>query len=124
MKAALLTLALLGGQPVIPVSDRVPHLNVEALCKATAADDKANGIALGQSVENCMRDETTAQQQLAAVWSSNAGPVRDRCEAEAMIGDDSQSYVDLLTCMQAAGLALTASPAVALRGASKKRNAK
>jgi hypothetical protein len=122
MKAALLSLALVGGQPVIVVSDRVPHLNVEALCKATAADDKDNGIVLGQSVESCMRDETAAQQQLTAIWSSNAGPVRDRCEAEAMIGNDSQSYVDLLTCMQAAGL--SPSPAVSLRGASKGRNSK
>jgi hypothetical protein len=124
VKVALISLVLLGGQSVIPVSDRVPHLNVEALCKATAADDKANGIVLGQSFENCMRDETAAQQQLTAVWSSNAGPVRDRCEGEAMIGDDSQSYVDLLTCMQVAGLAMTPSPAASLRGASKNRNAK
>jgi hypothetical protein len=124
MKAALISLALLGGQSALPVADRVPHLNVEALCKATAADDKANGVVLGQSVESCMRDETAAQQQLATIWSSNAGPVRDRCEAEAMIGDDSQSYVDLLSCMQAAGLTNTQSPAVALRGASKHRNAK
>jgi hypothetical protein len=124
MKAALLSLALLGGQSAILVSDRVPHLRIEALCKATAADDKENGIVLGQSFENCMRDETAALQQLTAVWSSNAGTVRDRCETEAMIGDDSQSYVDLLTCMQAAGLANTASPAISLRGASKNRNAK
>lgn len=58
MKAALLSLALLGGQSAILVSDRVPHLRIEALCKATAADDKENGIVLGQSFENCMRDET------------------------------------------------------------------
>ena len=61
MKAALLTLALAGSQPVINVSDRVPNLRVEALCKATAADDKANGIVLGQSVESCLQDETAAQ---------------------------------------------------------------
>lgn len=124
MKAALLSLALLGGQSAILVSDRVPHLRVEALCKATAEDDRENGIVLGQSFENCMRDETAAQQQLTAVWSSNAGAARDRCEAEAMIGDDSQSYVDLLTCMQEAGLTNTASPRASLRGASKNRNAK
>ncbi len=36
MKIALLSMALLGGQLATPVSDRVPALNVEALCKATS----------------------------------------------------------------------------------------
>jgi hypothetical protein len=122
MKAALLSLALLGSQPAIQVSDRVPHLKVEALCKATAADDKANGVVLGQSFESCMHDETAAQQQLNAVWSTSAGSIRDRCETAAMISDEAQSYVDLLACMQEAGLAT--SPAVSLKGASKNRNSK
>ena len=122
MKAALLSLALLGSQPAIQISDHVPNLKVEALCKATAADDKENGIVLGQSYASCMSDETTAQRQLSAVWSSSAGPIRDRCESAALISDDTQSYVDLLACMQEAGLA--ASPAISLKGASKSRNAK
>lgn len=123
MKAALLSLALLGSQPVILISDHVPHLKVEVLCKATAADDKANGIALGQSFEKCMSDETTAQQQLTTVWPATASSLRDRCEAEATV-DENQSYVDLLTCIQAAEVANPPSPASSLRGASKTRNAK
>lgn len=43
------------------VSDRVPHLNVEATCKATTATDKAMGLALPQSYDECIRDENTAQ---------------------------------------------------------------
>lgn len=124
MKAALLSLALLGGQSVTPVSDRVPHLNVEALCKATVADDTANGIVLGQSFDACMRDETAAQQQLTSLWPTTARPVRDRCEAAAEIDDNTQSYVDLLSCIQEADLANPPSPAGSLRGASKNRNAK
>jgi hypothetical protein len=124
MKAALLSLALLGGQSVIPVSDSVPHLNVEATCKAAAATDKEMGLALGQSYDACMRDETTAQQQLTAIWQANPGPVRDRCETEAKIGDDSQSYVDLLTCLQAADIVNPLPQSTPLRGASKNRNAK
>ncbi len=107
----------------MPVSDRVPHLNVEALCKATVADDKANGIVLGQSLEKCMSDESDAHQQLIAVWPATAGPVRDRCEAEATAIVDAQSYVDLLSCIQSADGASPSSPAP-LQGASKKRNAK
>jgi hypothetical protein len=99
MKVVLLSAALLGNQLVIPVSDRVPKLNVEALCKSTTADDKAMGLALAQSFTDCMRDETNAQQQLSTVWASTSGPVRDRCEGEAVAGG-SQSYVDLLTCIR------------------------
>jgi hypothetical protein len=50
MKAALLSLAFLGSQsvtiPAMQASDRIPHLNVEALCKATSARDKAMGQAV------------------------------------------------------------------------------
>jgi hypothetical protein len=46
LKAALLSLTLLGGQSVVPVSDRVPKFNVGAMCKATVDDDKANGNCL------------------------------------------------------------------------------
>ncbi|QOG21113.1 MULTISPECIES: hypothetical protein [Bradyrhizobium] len=123
MKVALLSAALLAGQPVTPVSDRVPHLNVEVLCKATVADDKANGVVLGQSLQECMSDETDAQQQLSALWTANAGPVRDRCEAEATSVPYAQSYVDLLSCIQAAESA-NPRPSAPLKGASKNRNAK
>jgi hypothetical protein len=46
LKAALLSLTLPAGQSVVPVSDRVPKFNVEAMCKATVDDDKANGNCL------------------------------------------------------------------------------
>ena len=48
MRVALLSLALLG-QPLIPVSDKVPVLNVEALCKASVEEDKAMGLTEAQS---------------------------------------------------------------------------
>lgn len=124
MKGALLSLALLGSQSVmIPVSDRVPHLKVEALCKETSATDKAMGLALAQSFEACMRDETAAQQQLTAIWQANPGSARESCEGEATVGD-SQSYVDLLTCLQVAGIANPPAKGASLKGASKARNAK
>ena len=42
-------------QTTIPVSDRLPDFNIEGLCKATARDDAAMGLALAQPVDNCMR---------------------------------------------------------------------
>jgi hypothetical protein len=114
-----------GVRTTIPVSGRLPNFNIEGLCKATAADDAAMGLALAQPVENCMRDETAAKQQLAPIWEQNAGAARDGCEGEAAAGPrDSQSYVDLLTCMQMAGVANAGTTAATLRGGSKARNKK
>lgn len=123
MKVALLSMAMIGGQLAIPVSDHVPKLNVEATCKATVAADKAMGLALPQSYEDCMRDENDAQQQLNSVWLSNSNDIRNQCEGEATAAG-SDSYVDLLTCMQMADAAKSLSPAPKLRGASKNRNSK
>jgi hypothetical protein len=110
----------LGSPFVVPVADRVPVINVEQTCKETAATDKAMNLDLPQSVENCMRDENAARQQLAAIWSNYSASIRDRCEQEATIAGTG-SYVDLLTCMQMTDPA-TLSPTPALRGASKNRN--
>src|SRR5262245_60430595 len=98
MKIALLSLALVGSPLTIPVSDQVPRLNVEATCKATVADDKASGLALPQSYEDCMRDENAASQQLGTVWPASPGALRNQCLTEATAGG-SDSYVDLLTCI-------------------------
>ncbi|MGY8666724.1 hypothetical protein Q3C01_30820 [Bradyrhizobium sp. UFLA05-109] len=123
MKAALLALSLLG-QPTVAISDRVPILNVEALCRDVSADDKASGLALAQDAGECMRDERIAQQQLSSTWLTVPAPRRETCEGEATAGGI-QSYVDLLTCLQMAGWDNPApSPAAPLRGASKTRNAK
>jgi hypothetical protein len=121
MKIATLSAALLGGHFfVMPVSDRVPELKAEALCRATTADDKAMGLALAQSFTDCMRDESAAQKQLSTAWATASGPLRDRCEGEATIVE--QSYVDLLTCIQMADWLKSPSTATRLRGASKDRN--
>ncbi|MDH2343463.1 hypothetical protein QCM77_31020 [Bradyrhizobium sp. SSUT18] len=121
MKIVLLTLAMIGGQTTIPVSERVPQLNVEATCKATVATDKAMGLDLAQSYDDCMRDENSALQQLHSVWLTNSDSLRNRCEGEATAGG-SDSYVDLLTCMQMADWAKSTPDAPKLKGASKNRN--
>ncbi|GAA0007647.1 hypothetical protein BRDID11002_76530 [Bradyrhizobium diazoefficiens] len=85
MTMAALSAALLGTQLlVMPVSDRVPELKVEATCQATTADDKAMGLALSQSFADCMRDELAAQQQLSTVWSAAPNPLRDSCEGGSL----------------------------------------
>ena len=123
MKAALLALSLLG-QPAIPVSDRVPVFNVEAMCRDVSADDKASGLALAQDASECERDERLAQQQLSSTWLTVPDPARESCAGEAAAAGI-PSYVDLLTCLQMSGWANpNPAPATPLRGASKMRNAK
>src|SRR3954467_3909582 len=119
MKSVLLFFAMINSQTTIPVSERVPQLNVEATCKATVATDKAMGLDLAQSYDDCMRDENSALQQLHSVWLTNSDSLRTRCEGEATAGG-SDSYVDLLTCMQMADWAKSDAPK--LKGASKNRN--
>jgi hypothetical protein len=122
MKVALLSLTLLSQPVTIPVSDKVPVLNVEALCKATVEDDKAMGLTEAQSFSGCMDDETKAQQQVNTMWATSPSDVRNQCEITATTGG-SQSYVDLLTCLQAAYIsAHPDSHPGSLRGASKDRN--
>jgi hypothetical protein len=123
MKAVFLSVALLGSPAVIPVSDRVPQFNVEALCKQTTDVDKTMGLADPQSFANCMRDENDAQQQLVTLWSANPAGVRDRCEGEA-VAAGVPSYVDLLTCLQMTDLVNSQSTGAPLKGGSKNRNKK
>ena len=121
---ALSLLALLGAAPpvTIPVSDKIPVLNMEALCKAAVEEDKAMGLTEAQSFSSCMDDERDAQQQASDMWAKSPGDVRNQCEITATTGG-SQSYVDLLTCLQAAYIVAHPNmPPGALRGASKDRN--
>jgi hypothetical protein len=99
----------------------VPTFNVEAMCTQVLADNKASGLALPQTFDDCISDENTARQQLAGLWVANSGPVRESCEGEATAGGIS-SYVDMLTCVQMTDWAKSpSSPEKTLRGASKKR---
>ncbi len=123
MKVALLSAALLTSQFTIPVSDRMPKLNVEALCKARSAGDKAMQLPEAQSVKDCVRDETDAKQKLSTLWGATSGPVRNRCEGDA-VALGTQSYLDLLTCIQMAEDIKSSAPATASSGVRKKLNAK
>jgi hypothetical protein len=123
MIVAFISIALVSqfGNPlVIAVGDRMPVINVEKTCKDSLAADKAGDITLAQPLENCMRDENDAKQQLDPVWLTYPAPLRERCEKEAtLLGEG--SYVDLLTCIQMSDPAKI-TPAIDRRGASKNRN--
>jgi hypothetical protein len=108
---------ILGTQLALPVADQVPKLNVEATCRDSVAADKAMGLALPQSFDKCMSDEKSAQQQLAPIWSRYSASIQARCHGEA-VAAGSESYVDLLTCLQ---MTDGTTPAAGLTGGSRKK---
>jgi hypothetical protein len=122
MKVALLSLAFLGTELVTPISDRVPELSVEALCKGRSADDRVMGLPESQSVADCVRDETAAKQELGTIWATTSRPIRDGCQNEVLFSLGTRSYLDLLSCIQIADDTKSMSPAT--RGVSKSRNRK
>ena len=102
MNAALLSLALFGMELTTPISDRLPELRVEALCKARWAGFKLMGLPELESVADCVQDEKTAKQRLSTVWGTTSRPVRDRCVSEVLFSLGTRSYLDLLSCIQIA----------------------
>ena len=121
MHPAIFAIAM-GTQLVMPVSDSVPKLNVEATCKGSVEADREMGLALPQSFDKCMSDENSAREKLAPIWSSYSADVRTRCEGEAASVPGEASYVDLLTCLQMTD-GSGATSGNASKGASRKKKA-
>jgi hypothetical protein len=80
-----------------PAFGQVPELNVMAICKARSGGTRL--LQSGQSVEDCVRDEKAAKQQLSTPWEATSAPVRNRCKSDGRaLG--TTSYLDLLACIQ------------------------
>jgi hypothetical protein len=101
MKAALLTLAVIGFQVAMPVSERVPDINVQKLCNSRSTDNKIMREPESQTVADCVREETDAKQELGKIWSTADSSMRDTCQNEA-IALGTRTYLDLLACLQIA----------------------
>jgi hypothetical protein len=124
MNGALLSLALFGMELTTPISDRMPELRVEALCKARWAGYKLMGLPELESVADCVQDEKNAKQRLNTVWETTSRPVRDRCVSEILYSLGTRSYMDLLSCIEIVEDTKSMSPASALSGTSRHRNTK
>ncbi len=101
MKAALLTLAVIGSELVRPASQQVPEINVDKMCKSSSADAKIMGQREPRSVPDCVREENEAKQELVKIWGTADSAIRDRCQSEA-IALGTRTYLDLLSCLQIA----------------------
>jgi hypothetical protein len=76
-------------------ASELPHYDVEATCRA--APTLAGSI--GNTDQNCIRDETQARSQLGKQWSGFDARRRNECVQEAGL-EGTPSYVALLTCLQ------------------------
>jgi hypothetical protein len=122
MKVALLSLAVLGAQLTTPASDRLPQLNVDALCRAKSAEAKLMRASESRSVAECVDDENDAKRELNTIWGSISGSVRNQCESDA-IALGTKGYLDLLCCVYILDDTKSVSTG-AVSGASKKRRTK
>ncbi len=78
------------------VADAVPNYDIDASCRASTR--AADGT--GERMAACKRDETTARDQLAGVWTLAKASTRETCVGAQSQG--AKSYVALVTCMQIA----------------------
>jgi hypothetical protein len=98
------SMIVLGTQLVMTVADGVPKFDIARGCRldTTQALDLSTGQ--NETVKRCVADEQQALTQLQTQWSQFRGSDKAQCTEEASIGG-TPSYVDLLTCLQAAKLA-------------------
>ena len=122
MKVALLSLAVFGAQLTKPASDRLPQMNVDALCRARSAEVKLTGMVESRSVAQCVDEENDAKRELNTIWGSTSGLVRNQCESDA-IALGTRGYLYLLSCIYIAEDSKSVSTG-AVSGASKKRRTK
>lgn len=82
-----------------PAFAGAPALSVQKICKTRDADAKMLKSTMGQSVEECVRDEEAAKQQLNSLWDTTSARSQNQCTSDARaLG--MTSYLDLLTCLQ------------------------
>ena len=86
-----------GAHLVVAVADGVPAFDISRSCKLDTA--ATTGLAVDQSLKNCVDDENRARQQLDSQWSKFSASSKAECIPLEGIGGD-PSYVSLLTCLQ------------------------
>jgi hypothetical protein len=80
----------------VPVVDRLPNFETARNCEAEL---KAVGSSQGQTIQQCIADETSARSEIETQWAQFPAGLRDRCISETQIAG-SPSYVDVLECLR------------------------
>lgn len=85
---------LLAGLSAAQAAD-VPRLDVERMCRDSAAADPT----IDFSPKRCLDSEHQARDQLAQKWQSFSAADRQECTEVATMGGTA-SYVELITCLE------------------------
>jgi hypothetical protein len=88
--------------PLAAVADEVPTLDVKKSCHADVQAYPGGGSATG-----CLADEQKAKEALVSKWTQFGPESKARCMREQNDIPGTQSYVELLSCVQAAEIAKT-----------------
>jgi hypothetical protein len=98
------SMIVLGTQLVVTVADSVPKFDITRGCRADSTVAYDLNVGQNETMKKCVADEQQALTQLQTQWSEFREPDKAQCKESASIGG-TPSYVDLLTCLQAAKLA-------------------
>ena len=85
---------LLAGLATAQAAD-VPKLNVERMCRDSAAADPT----IDYSAKRCLDSENQARDQLVQKWQTFSAADRQECTQVATMGGTA-SYVELITCLE------------------------
>mgnify|MGYP003580637011 CR=1 FL=1 len=94
---ALVVAALFGLFADVALADDVPKLDYQKSCRVDVAAYPGGG-----GNKACLMDEQNAQKTLARQWKQFGQDSRTRCTRMVTDMVGSQSYVELLTCLQMA----------------------
>jgi hypothetical protein len=87
----------------LAVSDDMPVLNVEPVCRGIAAQAMNPTEKGGPDLtfNDCISSEKEVRAELAKTWSTFAASDKGHCVREATMGGES-SYTELITCLEMA----------------------
>lgn len=89
-------------QPVAATAGEVPRFDVRKNCRADVQADPDRG-----NVAGCLADEQKAREDLVSKWQQFGPESTTRCTRMVNNIAGAQSYVELLTCLQAAEIVKT-----------------
>ena len=93
-RTPLVAAALVAGLQITAAAEReIPKFDITAACR---------GSGSVQTPEKCMQDEQAARDQLAKLWPQFEQSDASRCIQITTSPAAAASYVELLTCLQAA----------------------
>ncbi len=98
--AAVMLAVMLGGHVLSAAADEVPTYDVRKSCGADVQALPGQG-----ELAACLNDEQNARQLLVTQWSKFGPESRTSCLQMVSDVSGTQSYVELLTCLQDALLA-------------------